>query len=49
MSSWSFLAVGDLLQLPDGSKLWVKRWQKTLGRGTQPVLEVHGYRCPDGV
>jgi hypothetical protein len=41
--------VGDLLQLPDGRKLWVDSWRKTLGREQVPVLEVSGNIVPQGL
>jgi hypothetical protein len=43
------IEIGDLLQLPDGTKLWVESWRKTIGRAQMPLLEIHGYRCPAGV
>jgi hypothetical protein len=35
--------------MPDGTKLWVAGWRKSYGRDVVPVLEVEGYRVPDGV
>jgi hypothetical protein len=41
--------VGDLIQLPNGRKLWVESSRKTLGRGSLPALELTGYLVPLGV
>jgi hypothetical protein len=38
-----------LLQLPDGRKLWVDSWRKTLGREQIPLLEVTGNIVPPGL
>jgi hypothetical protein len=51
MSSWSFLTVGNLVQLPSRRKLWVESWRKTLGRGEiiEPGAILAGYRGAKGV
>jgi hypothetical protein len=43
------LEVGDIIQLPDQTKLWVASWRKSYAREEVPVLELEGYRVPEGV
>jgi hypothetical protein len=35
--------------MADGTKLWVASWRKSYAREDVGVLEIEGYRCPEGV
>lgn len=45
------LEVGDIIQIPMGStplRLWIDSLRRTIGRDEVPMIQVSGYRVPDG-
>ena len=50
LNDWA-LEVGDIIQIPlqGGIRLWVDSIKKTITRGQIPIMEITGYKIPQGL